>query len=101
MLATRSAIRSGTRCGTNVHGVATRSVRPDIPTAGLGARSGPAVTLRDAFNPGAAAILAYRLILFWLPLILGGAAFASLINGQKRAEPLNVGDRCPCPAVAL
>jgi len=50
---------------------------------------------------GAAAILAYRLILFWLPLILGGPAFASLFNGQKHAEPLNVGDRCPWPVVAL
>jgi uncharacterized membrane protein YbhN (UPF0104 family) len=49
----------------------------------------------------AAAILAYRLILFWLPLILGGAAFASLFNGQKYPAPLNVGDRCPRPRVAL
>ena len=31
----------------------------------------------------AAAVLAYRVILFWLPLILGGAAFASLRKGLE------------------
>ena len=29
----------------------------------------------------AAAVLAYRVILFWLPLVLGGTAFAALRNG--------------------
>jgi uncharacterized membrane protein YbhN (UPF0104 family) len=45
----------------------------------------------------AAAILAYRLILFWLPLILGGAAFASLRRSLLQAERLNLCD----PHVAL
>jgi uncharacterized protein (TIRG00374 family) len=31
--------------------------------------------------PTAAAVLAYRVILFWLPLLLGGAAFAALRRG--------------------
>jgi uncharacterized protein (TIRG00374 family) len=48
----------------------------------------------------AAAILAYRLILFWLPLILGGAAFVSLRSGLQQAE-LNLGDPSPHPQVAL
>jgi uncharacterized membrane protein YbhN (UPF0104 family) len=48
----------------------------------------------------AAAILAYRLILFWLPLILGGAAFASLRKGLQHAE-LRLGDPSPHPQVAL
>jgi uncharacterized protein (TIRG00374 family) len=37
----------------------------------------------------AAAVLAYRVILFWLPLVLGGAAFAALRRGledPKRAD---------------
>jgi uncharacterized membrane protein YbhN (UPF0104 family) len=47
-----------------------------------------------------AAIVAYRLILFWLPLMLGGAAFASLSNGPQQAE-LNLGDPSPHPQAAL
>ena len=31
----------------------------------------------------AAAVLAYRVILFWLPLLLGGAAFAGLRKGLE------------------
>jgi uncharacterized membrane protein YbhN (UPF0104 family) len=34
----------------------------------------------------AAAVLAYRMILFWLPLIVGGVAFASLRRGLNRAD---------------
>lgn len=32
------------------------------------------------------AVLAYRLILFWLPLTIGGAAFVSLRRGMNRPE---------------
>jgi uncharacterized protein (TIRG00374 family) len=49
----------------------------------------------------AAAILAYRLILFWLPLILGGAAFASLRKGLQHSERLDLCDLSPHPQVAL
>ena len=49
----------------------------------------------------AAAILAYRLILFWLPLILGGPAFASLRKRLQHPERLNLGDPPPHPQVAL
>ena len=34
----------------------------------------------------AAAVLAYRVILFWLPLVAGGIAFASLRRGLNRAD---------------
>jgi uncharacterized membrane protein YbhN (UPF0104 family) len=34
----------------------------------------------------AAAVLAYRVILFWLPLIVGGIAFANLRRSLKRAD---------------
>jgi hypothetical protein len=40
----------------------------------------------------AAAILAYRLILFWLPLILGGAAFVSLRKGLNDPERPDICD---------
>jgi uncharacterized membrane protein YbhN (UPF0104 family) len=43
----------------------------------------------------AAAVLAYRVILFWLPLIVGGVAFASLRRGLN--EP-NRPDLCVVPA---
>jgi uncharacterized membrane protein YbhN (UPF0104 family) len=46
----------------------------------------------------AAAILAYRLTRFWLPPILGGAAFASLLRGLPHAERF---DPSPHPRVAL
>jgi uncharacterized membrane protein YbhN (UPF0104 family) len=32
------------------------------------------------------AVLAYRVILFWLPLLIGGVCFASLLRGLKRAD---------------
>jgi hypothetical protein len=31
-------------------------------------------------------VLAYRVILFWLPLIVGGVAFASLRKGLNRPD---------------
>jgi len=34
----------------------------------------------------AAAVLAYRVILFWLPLLLGTAAFISLRRGLNRPD---------------
>ncbi len=33
-----------------------------------------------------AAVLAYRIILFWLPLLAGGAAFALLLRALDRKE---------------
>jgi uncharacterized membrane protein YbhN (UPF0104 family) len=45
----------------------------------------------------AAAILAYRVILFWLPLIIGGIAFASLRRGLNRPDRP---DLCAVPAAA-
>ncbi len=43
----------------------------------------------------AAAVLAYRLILFWLPLVVGGIAFASLRRGLNRPDRP---DLCAVPA---
>ncbi len=46
----------------------------------------------------AAAVLAYRVILFWLPLILGAIAFVSLrrdMPDRERARLLRTGDRHP------
>jgi uncharacterized membrane protein YbhN (UPF0104 family) len=34
----------------------------------------------------AAAVIAYRVILFWLPLVLGGVAFASLQRGLNNPD---------------
>ena len=45
----------------------------------------------------AAAILAYRLILFWLPLILGGAAFVSLRKRLQRSGALRPLRPVPAP----
>jgi uncharacterized membrane protein YbhN (UPF0104 family) len=45
----------------------------------------------------AAAVLAYRVILFWLPLIVGGAAFASLRRGLNRPHRP---DLCVVPSLA-
>jgi uncharacterized membrane protein YbhN (UPF0104 family) len=45
----------------------------------------------------AAAILAYRVILFWLPLIVGAFAFASLRRGLNRPDRP---DLCAVPAAA-
>jgi uncharacterized membrane protein YbhN (UPF0104 family) len=45
----------------------------------------------------AAAVLAYRVILFWLPLVIGGAAFASLRRGLTDPDRP---DLCLSPAPA-
>jgi uncharacterized membrane protein YbhN (UPF0104 family) len=45
----------------------------------------------------AAAVLAYRVILFWLPLIVGGIAFASLRRGLNRPDRP---DLCHRPSTA-
>jgi uncharacterized membrane protein YbhN (UPF0104 family) len=45
----------------------------------------------------AAAVLAYRAILFWLPLLVGAVAFASLRRGLNRPERP---DLCAAPAPA-
>ncbi len=50
--------------------------------------------------PAAAAILATG-CLFWLPLILGGAAFASLRKGLQYAGRLDLSDPSPQPQLAL
>jgi len=42
--------------------------------------------------PAAAAVLAYRVILFWLPLLVGGLAFASLRRGLNQPHRP---DLCP------
>jgi uncharacterized membrane protein YbhN (UPF0104 family) len=49
----------------------------------------------------AAAILAYRVILFWLPLVLGAAAFVSLRRALQDPERPDVCDAFPRPQVAL
>jgi uncharacterized protein (TIRG00374 family) len=43
----------------------------------------------------AAAVLAYRVILFWLPLLVGGVAFVSLRRGLNKADRP---DLCVVPA---
>jgi uncharacterized membrane protein YbhN (UPF0104 family) len=45
----------------------------------------------------AAAVLAYRVILFWLPLLVGGLAFASLRRGLNHPERP---DLCVVPAAS-
>jgi uncharacterized membrane protein YbhN (UPF0104 family) len=45
----------------------------------------------------AAAVLAYRVILFWLPLLIGGVAFASLRRGLNDPDRP---DLCSVPAAA-
>ena len=37
--------------------------------------------------PTAAAVLVYRVILFWLPLLVGGVAFISLRRGVEQTRP--------------
>jgi uncharacterized membrane protein YbhN (UPF0104 family) len=44
----------------------------------------------------AGAVLLYRVILFWLPLLVGGAAFVSLRRGLNRPDRP---DLCPVPPV--
>ena len=48
----------------------------------------------------AAAVLAYRVILFWLPLLLGGVAFAQLRKGLDDPSRPDLCDplRRPLPA---
>jgi uncharacterized membrane protein YbhN (UPF0104 family) len=48
--------------------------------------------------PTAAAVLAYRVILFWLPLIVGGIAFLSLRKGLNRPDRP---DLCWTPTAAI
>ena len=48
----------------------------------------------------AAAIIAYRLILFWLPLVLGGAALASLREGLHHVARLVLCEASPHPQIA-
>jgi len=48
--------------------------------------------------PTAAAVFAYRLILFWLPLLLGGAAFAALRRGLDDPERVDLCDPLRRPA---
>jgi len=43
-------------------------------------------------------VLAYRVILFWLPLIVGGIAFASLRKGLNRPDRP---DLCWTPPAAI
>ena len=45
----------------------------------------------------AAAVLAYRVILFWLPLLVGAVAFMSLRRGAERPGPSEL---CVVPAAA-
>ncbi len=47
----------------------------------------------------AAAVLAYRVILFWLPLVLGGVAFASLRKGLEDPERPDLCDPLRRPVV--
>jgi uncharacterized membrane protein YbhN (UPF0104 family) len=49
----------------------------------------------------AAAILAYRVILFWLPLVLGAAAFVSPRKGLQGPERPDLCDPLLRPQVAL
>jgi uncharacterized membrane protein YbhN (UPF0104 family) len=49
----------------------------------------------------AAAILAYRVILFWLPLLIGGPAFASLRKGLQDPERPDLCDPFLRPQTAL
>jgi uncharacterized protein (TIRG00374 family) len=48
--------------------------------------------------PTAAAVFAYRVILFWLPLLLGGAAFAALRRGLDDPERADLCDPLRRPA---
>jgi uncharacterized membrane protein YbhN (UPF0104 family) len=51
--------------------------------------------------PAAAAILAYRVILFWLPLVLGATAFVSLRRGLQDPARPDLCDPVLRPQVAL
>jgi uncharacterized protein (TIRG00374 family) len=47
---------------------------------------GTLIVYGTAAAPTAAAVLAYRVILFWLPLLVGGAAFISLRRGLNKPD---------------
>ena len=64
-------------------------MQPDQPSSTATANGGLIGTLIVYGTPAAAtagAVLAYRLILFWLPLLLGAVAFASLRRGLNRPD---------------
>jgi uncharacterized protein (TIRG00374 family) len=46
----------------------------------------------------AAAVLAYRVILFWLPLVVGGIAFATLRRGLNRPDRPDLCAPVPAPS---
>jgi hypothetical protein len=48
----------------------------------------------------AATILAYRVILFWLPLVFGGAALVSLCRGLHGPARADLGDPFLVPQAA-
>ena len=54
-----------------------------------------------AATAAAAAILAYRVILFWLPLLLGAPAFVSLRRGLQDPERPDLCDPFLLRQVAL
>jgi uncharacterized membrane protein YbhN (UPF0104 family) len=58
---------------------------------------GTLVVYGTAAATTAAAVLAYRVILFWLPLLVGGVAFASLRRGLNRPDRP---DLCVVPAAS-
>ncbi|QEC49314.1 flippase-like domain-containing protein [Baekduia soli] len=49
---------------------------------------GTLIVYGAAASPAAAAVLAYRIVLFWIPLILGAAAFIALRRSMTRPEGL-------------
>ena len=53
---------------------------------------GALIVYGEPAAPAAAAVLAYRVILFWLPLLVGGLAFASLRRGLNQPHRP---DLCP------
>ena len=53
---------------------------------------GTLIVYGEPAAPAAAAVLAYRVILFWLPLLVGGLAFASLRRGLNQPHRP---DLCP------
>jgi hypothetical protein len=44
-------------------------------------------------------VLAYRVILFWLPLLVGGVAFAALRRGLNHPERPDLCHPVPAPAM--
>jgi uncharacterized membrane protein YbhN (UPF0104 family) len=68
---------------------------------GLGGMLGAPVVDGVPAAATVAAILAYRVILFWLRLVLGGHAFASLRTGLQDPERPDLCDPLLRPQVAL